>query len=60
MTKIITVTLATFIGFVAFGQKSNDRLIRDYFKNNTTKIDLQKSTADDIRVDRTVEDKKSG
>lgn len=60
MTKIITLTLATFIGFVAFGQKPNDRLIRDYFKNNTTKIDLQKSTANDIRLDRKVEDKKNG
>ena len=60
MTKIITLSLATLLGFVAFGQKSNEKLIREYFKKNTTKIDLQKSTANDIRIDRTVVDKKDG
>ena len=60
MTKLLTLSFATLLGFATFAQKSNERLIRDYFKNNTTKIDLQKSTAGDVRIDRIVEDTKDG
>lgn len=44
----------------AFGQNTNDKLIRNYFKNNTTKIDLSKATANAVEIDRTVEDQKDG
>ncbi len=57
MTKSLSLILLTCLGFSAFGQKSNDKLIKDYFKENTTKIDLSQSTASEVKIEKTVTSK---
>ena len=60
MRNFLFFTLATLFSFTGFAQKSNDKLIRDYFKKNTTTFDLQKSSAKDFQISRVVEDKQDG
>jgi hypothetical protein len=60
MIKKITLICLSSLTFISFGQNSNEKLIRNYFKNNTEKIDLTQSTANSIEIDRAVEDKQDG
>ncbi len=60
MAKYFTFLFAFGICFATIGQKANEKLIREYLKNNTQLIDLQKSSASDIEIDREVEDQKIG
>lgn len=60
MIKILSLSLATFLGFAAFGQRSDDKSVTDYFKKNTDKINLSEATANDVFIDRIVKDEPSG